>query len=260
LGKEIAIHFSKKNWNVIATMICISQAKVFENFPNIKSYELNVTSSQSIEKAKNEILNDYKSIDVIINNAGIGYRSFVELSEDDKIDAIVDVNWLGVVKVCRAFIPHFREQKKGHFINITSIAGLVNLPLGSFYHPTKQAVESFSECMAYELLDFNISVSTVQFGNTPSNFQKNVTKCEQSTIQSYAEMMQSIDGIMNRKTSDNHDLSDAILDKLYKIAENPSRRFKKYSIGFDANLMKYLRKFLGYRLFDRLIRRYVLSK
>ncbi|WP_460574866.1 SDR family NAD(P)-dependent oxidoreductase [Flavobacterium koreense] len=260
LGKEIAIHFSKKNWNVIATMICISEANVFEGIPNIKCYELNVTSSQSIEKAKNEILNDYKSIDVIINNAGIGYRSFVELSEDDKIDAIVNVNWLGVVKVCRAFIPHFREQKKGHFINITSIAGLVNLPLGSFYHPTKQAVESFSECMAYELLDFNISVSTVQFGNTPSNFQKNVTKCEQSTIQSYAEMMQSIDGIMNRKTCDNHDLSEAILDKLYKIAENPSRRFKKYSIGFDANLMKYLRKFLGYRLFDRLIRRYVLSK
>jgi short-subunit dehydrogenase len=159
-------------------MICISQAKVFENLPNIKSYELNVTSSESIEKAKIEVLKEYKSIDVIINNAGIGYRSFVELSDDAKIDAIVDVNWLGVVKVCRAFIPHFREQKKGHFINITSIAGLVNLPLGSFYHPTKQAVESFSECMAYELLDFNISVSTVQFGNTPSNFQNNVTKCE----------------------------------------------------------------------------------
>ena len=114
-------------------MICISEAKVFESIPNIKCYELNVTSSESIEKAKNKILNDYKSIDVIINNAGIGYRSFVELSEDAKIDAIVNVNWLGVVKVCRAFIPHFREQKKGHFINITSIAGLVNLPLGSFY-------------------------------------------------------------------------------------------------------------------------------
>lgn len=219
-----------------------------------------MTSSESIEKAKVEILNNYKSIDVIINNAGIGYRSFVELSEDDKIDSIVRVNWLGVVKVCRAFIPHFREQRKGQFINITSIAGLVNLPLGSFYHPTKQAVESFSECMAYELLDFNISVATVQFGNVPSNFQKNVTKCDKSTIDSYNKMMQSIDGIMNRKTCDNHDLSDAILHKLYKIAENPSRRFKKYAIGFDAKLMKYLRKFLGYRLFDTLIRRYVLSK
>jgi len=136
----------------------------------------------------------------------------------------------------------------------------VNLPLGSFYHPTKQAVESFSECMAYELLDFNISVATVQFGNVPSNFQKNVTKCDKSAIDSYNSMMQSIDGIMNRKTCDNYDLSTCILEKLYKIAENPSRGFKKYSIGFDANLMKYLRKFLGYRLFDRLIRLYVLSK
>ena len=241
-------------------MICINEAIVFDGIPNIKCYELNVTSTESIDKAKNEILNDYKSIDVIINNAGVGYRSFVELSEDDKIDCIVKVNWLGVVKVCRAFIPHFREQQKGQFINITSIAGLVNLPLGSFYHPTKQAVESFSECMAYELLDFNISVATVQFGNVPSNFQKNVTKCDKSAIDSYNNMMQSIDGIMNRKTCDNYDLSTCILEKLYKIAENPSKRFKKYSIGFDANLMKYLRKLLGYRLFDRLIRRYVLSK
>lgn len=221
---------------------------------------MDVTSTESIEKANNAILQEHKSIDVIINNAGIGYRSFVELSEDEKIDSIVRVNWLGVVKVCRAFIPHFRAQRKGQFINITSIAGLVNLPLGSFYHPTKQAVESFSECMAYELLDFNVSVATVQFGNVPSNFQKNVTKCDKSNIESYNSMMQSIDGIMNRKTCDNFDLSLCILDKLYKIAENPSRRFKKYSIGFDANLMKYLRKILGYRLFDRLIRSYVLRK
>ncbi len=241
-------------------MICIKAAEVFEGIPNIKCYELNVTCSESIEKAKNAILNDYNSIDVIVNNAGVGYRSFVELSEDAKIDAIVDVNWLGVVKVCRAFIPHFRQQMNGQFINITSIAGLVNLPLGSFYHPTKQAVESFSECMAYELLNFNISVSTVQFGNAPSNFQKNISKCEKSSIESYNEMMKSIDGIMNRKTCDNHDLSKSILDKLYKIAANPSKGFKKHAIGFDANLMKNLRRFLGYRLFDRLIRRYVLSQ
>ncbi len=241
-------------------MICIKEAVVFDGIPNIKCYEINVTSSESINIAKDEILKDNKSIDVIINNAGIGYRSFVELSEDAKIDCIVKVNWLGVVKVCRAFIPHFREQQKGQFINITSIAGLVNLPLGSFYHPTKQAVESFSECMAYELLNFNISVATVQFGNVPSNFQKNVSKCEKSSVDSYNEMMKSIDGIMNKKTCDNHNLSISILEKIYKIAENPSKGFKKYSIGFDAKLMKNLRRFLGYRLFDRLIRRYVLSK
>lgn len=259
LGKEIAIHFSKKDWNVIATMIDINEAYIFQDIPNIKCYELNVTCIDSIEKAKTAILNDFKSIDLVINNAGVGYRSFVELSEDSKIDAIVNVNWLGVVKVCREFIPHFREQKKGQFINISSIAGLVNLPLGSFYHSTKKAVESFSECMAYELLDFNISVCTVQFGNTPTNFQKNIAKCETISIDSYNVMMDSINSIMNEKSNDNHQLTDAIVEKLYKIAENPSRKFRRYSIGFDANLMKYLRKILGYRLFNIVIRMYVLK-
>jgi short-subunit dehydrogenase len=77
----------------------------------------------------------------VINNAGVGYRSFVELSKDEEIDNIVGI--FLVVKVSRAFIPVFRKQNTGQFINITSIAGLVNLPLGSFYHSTKHAVEFF---------------------------------------------------------------------------------------------------------------------
>lgn len=258
LGKEMAIYFSKKGWNVIATMICIKSQDIFHGFPNVKCYELNVTSSESIELAKTAILNDYKSIDVVINNAGVGYRSFVELSEDAKIEAIVNVNWLGVVKVCRAFIPHFRTQKKGQFINISSIAGLVNLPLGSFYHATKKAVESFSECMAYELLDFNISVCTVQFGNVPTNFQKNVTKCEMTSIDSYNLMMDSINNIMVEKSNGNHHLTEVIVEKIYKIAQKPSKKFRRYAIGFHANLMKYLRTFLGYKLFNIAIRKYVL--
>jgi NADP-dependent 3-hydroxy acid dehydrogenase YdfG len=258
LGKEIAMYFSKNGWNVIATMICIKNQDVFRGIPNIECYELNVTSNESIEKAKTAILKEYKSIDLVINNAGVGYRSFVELSEDSKIEAIVNVNWLGVVKVCRAFIPHFREQKKGQFINISSIAGLVNLPLGSFYHATKKAVESFSECMAYELLDFNISVCTVQFGNAPTNFQKNVSKCKTTSIDSYNLMMDSINNIMVEKSNENHHLTEVIVEKIYDIAENPSKKFRRYSIGFHANLMKYLRRFLGYRLFNIVIRRYVL--
>jgi NADP-dependent 3-hydroxy acid dehydrogenase YdfG len=63
--------------------------------------------------------------------------------EDDEINKIVEVNWLGVVKVCRAFIPVFRKQEKGHFINISSIAGLVNLPLGSFIMQQNMPLKAF---------------------------------------------------------------------------------------------------------------------
>jgi len=179
IGKQTALYFAKNNWTVIATLLQSSESNDFKDYPHIFSYEMDVTSTESIASASKIILENHPKIDTVINNAGMGYRSFVELSEDKKIDDIVNLNWLGVVKVCRAFIPKFRQQKYGQFINITSVAGLVNLPLGNFYHATKQAVESFSECMAYELVDFNVSVATVQFGNAPTSFQKNVTNAIQ---------------------------------------------------------------------------------
>lgn len=258
LGKELAKHFAKNNWNVIATMIYLEEGKELQGVPNIKCYELDVTSSESIEKAKAEILKEYPQIDVVINNAGVGYRSFVELSEDKKIDSIIDINWLGVVKICRAFIPVFREQNKGQFINITSVAGLVNLPLGSFYHSTKQAVESFSECMAYELMDFNIQVCTVQFGNAPTDFQKNVTKSEETSIPSYNKLMHKISELLIKKSNKNSNLLPTIINKVFAIAENPSKNFRRYTIGFDANFMKFLRRLLGYQLFNAIIRKSVL--
>jgi short-subunit dehydrogenase len=190
----------------------------------------------------------------------MGYRSFVELSEDKKIDTIVNVNWLGVVKVCRAFIPTFRQQKYGQFINITSVAGLVNLPLGNFYHSTKQAVESFSECMAYELVDFNISVATVQFGNAPTSFQKNVTKCEATEIFSYNKLMDKISKLLLDKSGKNEDLPQQIVEKLFKIAEKPNKNFRRYTIGFDANIMRILRRVFGYKIFNYIIRKFTLNK
>lgn len=259
IGKETALHFAENGWNVIATMLCLEHGKELQGIKNISCYLIDVTSTASITAAKNKILDDFRTICVVINNAGVGYRSFVELAEDEEINKIVDVNWLGVVKVCRAFIPVFRTQQNGHFINISSIAGLVNLPLGSFYHSTKHAVESFSECMAYELIDFSISVSTVQFGNTPSNFQKNVVKSERSSLLSYNVLMDRINLILKKKTAKNTDLEPLIVSELLKIAERPSKNFKRYTIGFDANSLSLLRSKMGYRLFGRLIRQSVLK-
>lgn len=254
LGKLTAKHFADNGWMVIATMKSLDLAEDLIEYPNIKCYQLDVTSTENIALAKKQILGDFKTIDVIINNAGLGYRSFVELSEDAKINTIVNVNWLGVVKVCRAFIPVFREQNFGQFINITSIAGLVNMPLGNFYHSTKQAVESFSECMAYELLNFNVSVCTVQFGNIPTSFQNNVEKCNQTKIASYHKMLETINCILQKKTAKNENLTNTIICKLYAISENPKKSFRTYTIGFDANLLKYLHRMLGYRIFNYVIK------
>ena len=259
IGKQTALFFAEKGWTVIATMLSLAEAEELLNDPTIFCYELDVTSTESIAIAQQKILQNHKKIEVIINNAGVGYRSFVELSEDEKIDAIVKINWLGVVKVCRAFIPVFRAQKDGLFINISSIAGLVNLPLGSFYHSTKQAVESFSECMAYELYDLNIRVCTVQFGNAPTAFQKNVTTSPATAIKSYNDLMKKVTDVLLKKSNKNTNLTPLITQKLFEIASHPNRKFRRYTIGFDANFMRWLRRGLGYRLFNAIIRKFTLK-
>jgi NADP-dependent 3-hydroxy acid dehydrogenase YdfG len=90
-------------------MIHLDHGKDLEGVENISCYLLDVTST-NIALAKKKIIEDFKTIDVVINNAGVGYRSFVEYLRTLK-SMYVDVNWLGVVKVCRAFIPEFRVRK-----------------------------------------------------------------------------------------------------------------------------------------------------
>jgi short-subunit dehydrogenase len=259
LGKELTKYFASKGWNVIATMISLDLGKDIRELNNVKCYQLDVSSTESIQNAKVEILKDFETIDVIINNAGIGYRSFVELAEDQKLDNLIDVNWLGVIKVCRAFIPIFKHQSRGQFINITSIAGLVNLPLGNFYHPTKHAIESFSECMAYELKEANIKVCTVQFGNIPTDFQKNITPSEPTKIESYNKLSGKIAIFLAKRTRKNTDLIAKITHKVLNIAENPAKNFKRYTIGFDAKFLKLLHRLLGYQLFSSIVRRKMLN-
>ena len=258
IGASTARYFSENGWHVIATMTCFEHGKEIVQLPNVSSYLLDVTSSESIAKAKEAILKDHAVVDVVLNNAGVGYRSFVEFSKDEEIDRIVDINWLGCVKVCRAFIPVFRKQGFGHFINVTSIAGLVNLPLGSFYHSTKCAVESFSECMSYELMNFGIGVSTVQFGNAPTAFQKNVVKSENTGVAVYDAMMDKISGLLLKKQSKNPHLISDIVETFFAIAAKPRVKFTRYTVGFDANAMSTLRSVLGYRIFNKIIRKQVL--
>jgi short-subunit dehydrogenase len=254
LGKELTKHFSTNGWIVLATMLHLDPDEEMLQLENVFCYELDVCSDISILAAKEKIIAQHHSIDTVINNAGIGYRSFVEESDDQKIEEIIRINWLGVVKVCRAFIPVFKQQHYGQFINVTSIAGLVNLPLGNFYHPTKHAVESFSECMSYELKEANIKICTVQFGNIATHFQQNVHLEADKKWASNNKLKRMIAQFLAKRTGKNKQLIAMINNKIFSIAVHPASNFKRYTIGFDARLLKTLRNLLGYQLFGAIIR------
>jgi NADP-dependent 3-hydroxy acid dehydrogenase YdfG len=141
---------------------------------NLKVIELDVTSDESVEKAKKQILAETNgSMDVIINNAGIYGGGIQEAFTINDYKALFEVNVFGSVRINNAFLPTLRKQKGGLIIQTSSVLGRIIIPFGGVYDATKWAVEALNENLAYELKPLGIDVAIVQPGVFPTElFQK----------------------------------------------------------------------------------------
>jgi len=172
IGLKTVKLFAEKGWKVAATMRSLDKAGDLANLENVSLYELDVTSPTSIEKARDKCLQDFGSIDVVVNNAGFGVYGACEISTEEQVDRQFDVNVKGVIRVMKSFLPHFRSQGDGLFVNVSSIAGLITYPLGSLYNSTKWALEGLTEGMFFELKPQGIRVKLVEPGSFGTNFQQ----------------------------------------------------------------------------------------
>ncbi len=129
-----------------------------------------VTRDEDLDAARRELENRWKGVDVVVNNAGVALAGGIDAVSMDDWRWIVDINVLGVVRGCRTFTPLFKRQRSGHFVNVASMAGLLDVPFMSAYNATKAAVVSLSETLQNELRDDGIDVTVV----CPSFFQTNI--------------------------------------------------------------------------------------
>lgn len=244
IGKITAEYFANKKWQVIATMRNIEKAGTLAEHPNIFIYELDVTDTQSIENAKAAILNDFEKIDVIVNNAGFGCYGAFEPTTESEIDRQLAVNIKGVMMVTKVFLAHFRKNRAGLFINISSIAGLVSYPLASMYVCSKWAVEGFTEAISYELRPLNVRVKLVEPGGFKTNFQlEGMSWSHDESMPEYIEPTQKT--IESRKQRQ-PDLPDpiAVAEKIFEAANDDSDRLR-YLVGDDAESYFAKRKEIG---------------
>ncbi|NGX43814.1 MAG: 3-oxoacyl-[acyl-carrier-protein] reductase FabG [Chlamydiae bacterium] len=170
LGKATAIALAKENHKVYATMRNPSVVTDFDDVPNITLQQLDVTDNASIEAAVAEIIENEKRIDVVINNAGYALFSPVEMATERETFDQFNVNVFGVLRVMQRVLPQMRQQKSGHIINISSIAGIVSNPGLGIYCATKHAIEAISASLASTVFPWNIKVTVVQPGPTATNF------------------------------------------------------------------------------------------
>jgi len=128
---------------------------------------LDVTIDEQIHQGVTKAIEAFGQIDVLVNNAGIGYFGAVEESEDDEVRRMFDINVFGLAAVTNAILPYMRKQRSGHILNIASIGGLRSFPGVGFYNATKYAVDGLSEALGKEVSPLGIKVTII----APSGFR-----------------------------------------------------------------------------------------
>ena len=156
---------------------------------DVLTLELDVRKKEQVEDSVNQAIARFGRIDVLVNNAGIGYFSSVEDSIEEETRKMFEINFWGLMSVTRTVLPHMRSQKSGHIINFSSIGGVASFPIFGYYHATKYAVEGISETLAQEVKPFNIKVTLIE----PSAFRtdwagRSAVKTE-SSIPEYGEFL-----------------------------------------------------------------------
>ncbi|OCT12751.1 short-chain dehydrogenase/reductase [Paenibacillus pectinilyticus] len=168
-GRQIAEHAIDAGYKVVVTARNVEQIQdiTAKSEANTLALSLDVTNQDQIDRAVAKTIEKFGRIDVLINNAGIGYFGSVEESVEEETRKMFEINFWGLMHVTNSVLPHMRSQKSGHIINFSSIGGLTSFPTLGYYHATKYAVEGISESLAQEVAPFNIHVTLIE----PSGFR-----------------------------------------------------------------------------------------
>ncbi|WP_432664425.1 SDR family oxidoreductase [Wukongibacter baidiensis] len=246
IGRATAIYFAEKGWNVAATMRSPEKERKLQTIDNIKVYKLDVTKQQSINDAYKAIVADYGKVDVLLNNAGYALNGPFEVCTDEQIRAQFDVNVFGLMNTTRAFIPHFRENKGGIILNISSMGGKITFPLLTSYHATKFAVEGFSEVLGYELDEFGIKVKLIEPGNIATDFgTRSMVMADTGDNRAYDKLLGHFMNLLNNVNPDEFYSSPEMVAEVIYTAATDGKNQSRYIAGDDAKQLIELKQTQG---------------
>ncbi len=176
IGKDLAIKFSKKNWNVAVSArrenLLLDLCKTNEN---ISSFPLDVTNSEDCKEVANKIINHFSSIDICVFCTGMHDPSSEKKFNLSKIREIMEVNFFGVMNSVNSIYEHFSEKQNGKISIVSSVAGYRGLPAAGGYCASKSALTSFTESLYFDMKRKGVHVNLVSPGfiKTPMTDKNN---------------------------------------------------------------------------------------
>lgn len=167
-GREVALEALRTGDTVVATARSTRALTDLVELggDRVLALELDVTKPEQVTAATQAALERFGRIDVLFNNAGIGYFAAVEESDEVEVRRMVEINLFGLASVTTALLPSMRQQRAGTVMNVSSVGGLRSFPAVGWYNATKFAVEGLSEALDLEASPLGIRVVLVE----PSGF------------------------------------------------------------------------------------------
>lgn len=259
IGKATARYFADKGWNVAATMRTPEKTADLVETDKLKKFKLDVQNKDELNQAVTAIIETFGKIDVVLNNAGYGSAGALETATDEQIRRQFEVNFFGLIDVTRAVLPHFRAEKDGLLINVSSIGGLVAFPLFSMYHASKWAVEGLSESLQYELAPLGIKVKIIEPGGVKTDFAgRSLDMFDASNIPDYQPTIERMLGNFTEERTASYSTAEQLAEAIYNAATDGTDRLR-YVCGADAQQLWQARQQMPVEDFREMIRREMLG-
>ncbi|OAN92528.1 SDR family oxidoreductase [Sulfitobacter geojensis] len=251
LGVATAVQAAQAGHTVYATMRNTQKRDSLDAAAQAAGVSLNVLQldvqdTASVNAAVDAVINEQGRIDVLINNAGMGYVRSLEQAEDADIQKILDINYTGVARCIKAVMPHMRKARAGHVINISSVGGLVGQPFNEIYCGAKFAVEGLTEAMAsYITPAFGIYFTAIEPGGITSEFANTVLEQVEQTggmlEDEYLPILQKyISGSQSRQETGIYQTADEVAEVVMKVmgSEKPPVRTRTSQWSEDFSNLK----------------------
>ncbi|HLZ89495.1 MAG TPA: oxidoreductase [Puia sp.] len=232
-------------------------ARRIEKMEDLKSFGVNilpmdVSQDESMVKAVDRIIAAEGTIDVLINNAGFG--SFGAIEDVSMKDARyqLEVNVIGLARLCQLVLPYMRKQRSGKIVNITSIGGKMATPLGGWYHASKFAVEGLSDSLRLEVKQFGVDVIIIEPGGVRTEWTGIAVDHAKNTSSKTAYKVLAQKVAQMEAASQNYAEPIEIAEVIRKAIEarNPKARYAK---GSSAGVVLSAKRWLSDSRFDKMI-------
>jgi len=264
LGKAAALLLAERGYRVFAAGRSPEKRAQLDVLARekklpLETIQLDVCDDSSVQEAVRHVRAQASTIDVLINNAGVGYMGTVEDLNLEDWRRQFETNFFGVVRVTQAILPHMRERRRGRILMMSSVAGLVTAPVQGAYSSSKHALEGLSNALRYEVYPFGIEVVLIEPGYIVTGIQQAALELMKGYTDKfktspyaplYAYFWVSAKGSRAKSRTTPEDCARVIL----RAIEAP-RPKARYGVTPLAPLVTWAKRLLSDRAIDGLVRR-----